>query len=124
MADPRRAAAESPDSTDQLVFTFAFELPVAVGVLPFGVTPGSARLTITGDRLTVRFGPWCVDTPLANVADAEVTGPYTWYRVIGPARVSLRDRGLTFATNDRQGVCIRFRRPVPGIDPLGVVRHP
>jgi hypothetical protein len=122
MVDPRRPTA--PDASDGLVFTFAFALPEVLAGLAFGVTPASARLTITGDRLVVRFGPWCVDTPLANVAGAELTGPFSWLRVLGPARLSLRDRGLTFATNDRQGVCIRFRTPVPGVDPLGVVRHP
>jgi len=124
MVESRAATPGVSGAADELPFTFAFALPEALAVLPFGVTPASSRLTIAGDRLTVQFGPWRVDTPLANVAGAEVTGPYSWYRVIGPARLSWRDRGLTFATNDRRGVCIRFRRPVPGIDPLGVVRHP
>jgi hypothetical protein len=74
--------------------------------------------------LRVAFGPWEVVTPLTNVADAEVTGPYFWLKVIGPAHLSMRDRGLTFATNDRQGVCIRFREPVPGALPLPWLRHP
>jgi hypothetical protein len=58
------------------------------------------------------------------VAGAQLTGPYSWPRIIGPAHVSLKDRGLTFATTDRQGVCIRFRQPVTGLDPFGVVKHP
>jgi hypothetical protein len=65
-----------------------------------------------------------VRTGLANVAGAEVTGPYAWPKVIGPPHLSFADRGLTFATNPEQGTCIRFRDPVPGIDPIGVLRHP
>lgn len=107
-----------------LDFRFSFALPALVAGLPFGIGPSSARLTISADRLVARFGPWCLETDLANVAGAAITGPYSWPRVIGPARLSLRDRGLTFATTDRRGVCIRFREPVPAIDPFGVIRHP
>lgn len=52
-----------------------------------------------------------------------VTGPYRWYRAIGP-RLSLADHGLTFGTTTACGVCLLLREPVPGIDPLGVIRHP
>jgi hypothetical protein len=90
----------------------------------FGITPGSARVVLHDDELEARFGPWRVRTPLGNVVGAEVTGPYAVPKVIGPAHVSLSDRGLTFATNARRGVCIRFAAPVPGIGPLGLVRHP
>jgi hypothetical protein len=76
------------------------------------------------DRLVARFGRWRVDTPLGNVASAELTGPYRpWMKVIGP-HLSLADRGLTFGTNTDAGVCLRFHRPVAGLDPLGVIRHP
>lgn len=90
----------------------------------FGVQPSSARVRLLDDHLDVRFGPWRVRTPLGNVVGAEVTGPYFPPKVIGPAHLSLSDRGLTFATNARQGVCIRFAEPVRGIDPLGLLRHP
>jgi hypothetical protein len=124
MPAPRALDDDTDDVADpDLEFPFDFALPeLLVGRL-VGVTPASARLCISGDRLTARFGPWRVDTPLANVAGAELSGPYWWPRIIGPARLSLWDRGLTFATTDRQGVCIRFRRPVRGIEPLGLVRH-
>ena len=52
-----------------------------------------------------------------------MTGPYRWYRAIGP-RLSLADHGLTFGTSAARGVCLLLREPVPGIDPLGVIRHP
>jgi hypothetical protein len=90
----------------------------------FGVSVPRAAVEVDRDRFVARFGPWVVATPLSNVVSAEVSGPYRWYRVVGPARLSAADRGLTFATTDRAGVCVRFREPVRGIDPLGVVRHP
>ncbi|MBA2438430.1 MAG: hypothetical protein H0V52_08805, partial [Acidimicrobiia bacterium] len=49
-------------------------------------------------------------TPLDNVKGSQVTGPYATLLVIGPARLSIADRGLTFATNARRGLCIRFRQ--------------
>ena len=55
---------------------------------------------------------------------ATVTGPCSWPKVIGPAHLSLPDRGLTFATNPERGVCITFDAPVPGLDPFGALRHP
>jgi hypothetical protein len=76
------------------------------------------------DTLRARFGPWLVETPMANVAGATTTGPFAILKTIGPAHLSLADRGLTFASNRDQGVCIRFREPVAGLDPLGVIRHP
>ena len=73
--------------------------------------------------LRVRFGPWLVETPLDNIAGAEATGPFSPLRALG-VRLSLADRGLTFGTTTRGGVCLRFRDPVPGIEPWGVLRHP
>ncbi|WP_410638908.1 hypothetical protein [Amycolatopsis sp. lyj-346] len=79
------------------------------------------ELDVTG--LRVRFGPWLVETPLSNLAGAEATGPYRALRVFG-VRLSLADRGLTFGTTTRGGVCLRFREPVRGIAPWGLIRHP
>jgi hypothetical protein len=62
-------------------------------------------------------------TPLSNVEDAEVTGPYLPFKVIGP-HISLADRGATFGTTWRRGVCVRFRRPVPAALPGGLLTHP
>jgi hypothetical protein len=65
-----------------------------------------------------------VSTPVANVLSTTPTGPYATVKTIGPAHVSLRDFGLTFATNRERGLCIRFRRSVPGLAPTGWLRHP
>jgi len=78
---------------------------------------------VDDERFTARFGPWVVSTRLANVLSAHVTGPYHPAKVIGGPRLSLADRGLTFATNADQGVCVQFVRPVRGIDPIGRYAH-
>lgn len=88
-----------------------------------GVRAAADGVWVGEDELTARFGHWRVVTPLVNVADAEVTGPYAWWKVAGP-RLSFADRGLTFGTTARAGVCRRFRDPVAGIEPTGVLRHP
>jgi hypothetical protein len=80
-------------------------------------------LELDAAGLRVRFGPWLVETPLSNLAGAEATGPYSVFRSFG-VRLSLADRGLTFGTTARGGVCLRFREPVAGIDPWGRIRHP
>jgi hypothetical protein len=65
-----------------------------------------------------------VKTPLANVKDVAVTGPYRFFKTAGPARLAVTDRGLTFATNGTRGVRIRFHAPVHGLDPFGLLNHP
>ncbi len=91
---------------------------------PFGVRPSAGYVEVDGDRLTARFGPWCVATGVDNVTGVRTTGPYSWWRVVGPARYSLADHSLTFATRTDVGVEISFAEPVAGLDPMGVVRHP
>ena len=80
-------------------------------------------MTLTPDRLVACFGPWVCHTATSNVGAVSLTGPYHWYRAIGP-RLSLADHGLTFGTTTTRGVCLQLRDPVPGIDPLGLIRHP
>jgi hypothetical protein len=106
-------------------FRFAFSPLVAPFSALAGVLPSTARVEVDDDELRIDFGPWWrLRTPLGNVAGAEVTGPYQLVKVAGPPRLSLRDRGVTFATTTARGVCIRFHEPVPAIDPLGRIRHP
>jgi hypothetical protein len=90
----------------------------------FGVTPERAWVDVHDDELEVRFGFWHVATGLRNVTHVEVTGPYSFYRTAGPARLAVIRHGLTFATNGDRGVLVRSRVPVVGIEPLGVFRHP
>lgn len=90
----------------------------------FGVTPATSYVQLEDERLTVRFGRWVVDTPRSNIRSAQVSGPYSVVKTIGPAHLSAADRGLTFASNNRSGACLTFREPVTGIDPLGIIKHP
>ena len=83
----------------------------------------TAHVTITGDRLVARFGPWSCETTLDNIVSVELTGPYRAYRAIGP-RGSFADRGLTFGTTTAGGVCLCFCEPVRGLDPAGLIAHP
>jgi hypothetical protein len=91
---------------------------------PAGVwSDDDAFVELDEDRLLVRFGHWSVSTPARNLAGAQVTGPFAAVRALGP-RLSLADGGITFGTSTPSGVCIRFHQPVPGIEPVGVLRHP
>ncbi len=90
----------------------------------FGVRPGRAWIELDADRLRVRFGFWRLETAIENIDRVRLTGPYrSAFRAIGP-HISLKDRGISFGTNIELGVCVLFRRPVPGRETLGLVRHP
>lgn len=106
------------------VFPFRFTPVFRAAALPFGITPARAYVALVGDDLVARFGPWRVRTPLTNVRDWQRTGPFSVPKVIGPAHLSLADRGLTFASNAEAALCLRFHEPVGGIDPLRRLRHP
>lgn len=103
---------------------FAFAPLFQIAALPFGVHPSTCHVELQGTHFSAHYGPWTVSTPLANIASAEVTGPYSWFKVLGPPRLSLGDQSLTFASNPDRGVCIEFYEPVPGVEPSGRLRHP
>ena len=105
-------------------FRFAFDRSYRLPALLFGVVPATTWVEVADGQLRVRFGPWSLRTPLANVASATVTGGFAWLRTAGPAHLSLTDRGVTFATNGDRAVCVTFHTPVKGIDPTGLIRHP
>ena len=87
-----------------------------------GVTPTTAWVEVDEEELRVRFGRLGLRTPRDNVVGVEVTGPYRWYRAIGP-RLSLADHGVTFGTATHGGACVCFHEPVPAL--LGARRgHP
>jgi hypothetical protein len=102
---------------------FAFDRRFALVDRLIGVTEGTTGVDIDAVEFRARFGPWCVATPTTNLHSAVVTGPYNLLRVIGLPHVSLADGGLTFATNAKAGVCIRFRQPVTGLLPFGLATH-
>jgi hypothetical protein len=105
------------------VFPFRFSPSWRLASSFFGVASRTSWVEVTERRLHARFGPWNVTTPLSNVAEVGVTGPYRFHRAAGSARYSFADHGLTFATTGERGLCIRFHEPVPGIEPTGVLRH-
>ncbi|MGI8679506.1 MAG: hypothetical protein ACR2LX_12640 [Jatrophihabitans sp.] len=105
-------------------FPFAFERRYAVAGRGFGITEATTSIVIGGGQLQSRFGPWHIETPLDNITSVELTGRYAFIKTAGPARLGLTDRGLTFATNSRAGVCVEFAEAIRGIDPRGWIRHP
>lgn len=93
-------------------FPYHFDMRFAPMWLSAGALPGRDGVTITDDgRLVATFGLLKVDTPLDNIDDAHVAGPYRWWTAIGP-RLSFADDGLTFGTNHRGGLCIHFHDKV------------
>ena len=113
------------EQTESTHFEFEFEPMFEKVGWALGITPSTTGVDVTRDgELFFRFGPWRVETHLDNVRSATLTGPYAIPKTIGPAHLSLRDRGLTFATNHRLGVCIEFEDAVGGIEPFGIIRHP
>jgi hypothetical protein len=109
---------------DQVRYRFLFDRALVPLSAAAGVLPMTASLTLDDDSLVVRFGPWSLRTSRDNIAGCEVTGPYKPWRVAGPPHLSLKDRGITFATSTKAGACIRFHEPVQGLLPTGVLRHP
>jgi hypothetical protein len=107
-----------------LTFPFEVDYPMAHLSRAFLVDPEAANLMLDGERVVASFGPWKVETTLDNVEEVRVTGPYSAWKVLGPPHVSMSDRGLTFATSTRRGLCLRFREPVPGVAPVPLIRHP
>ncbi|MFA9429543.1 hypothetical protein [Egicoccus sp. AB-alg2] len=87
-----------------------------------GVTPATAQVVVGAGVLRARFGPWLLDTTVDNIRDVTVTGPFTPLKVIGP-HLSLADRGVTFGTNARTGVCVQFDEPVGALAGHRVLRH-
>jgi hypothetical protein len=105
-------------------FDFAFDPTYRPAARIFGITPSTAWVEVSDERLEARFGPWRVSTARSNVVDAAITGPYAFWKTAGPARLAITDIGLTFATTGKQGVLIKFAKPVRGLDPFGLLRHP
>jgi hypothetical protein len=104
-------------------FDFDFSSSWSVPLRLAGVSPRTAWVAVGDGRLAVHFGPWQLRTPLANVLDAQVTGPYSLLTGLG-VRISLRDRGVTFSTTTSGGACVTFVEPVPAALPFSALKHP
>lgn len=107
-----------------LRFEFRFAAAYRLPALLFGVTPRTAVVLLTPDRLEVRFGAWRLRTPRANLAGTQRTDGFSFVKTAGPAHLSLADHGVTFATNGDAGLCLRFHQPVRVLDPTGHLLHP
>ena len=108
---------------DMESFDFAVDPALRRWSRAFGVRPENCTVTLSPTVLTVRFGRWSQATTAANVAAVSVSGPYRWWKVAGPPRLSLADGGITFATTAEHGVCLQLRQAVGAIEPLHLVRH-
>jgi hypothetical protein len=117
------AQEERPSTAHGVAEYFPFAAPDARLLRIVRLPRPDDGVRFDGALFTVRFGPWRVRTGTANIASAEVAGPYRAWKALG-ARLSLADRGLTFGTVTTAGVCITFHEPVPGIEPTGLLRHP
>jgi hypothetical protein len=105
-------------------FEFAWADAYRVPARIFGVTPSNAWVEVGDGSFEARFGLWRVKTPLENVGDVALAGPYRFFKTAGPARLAITDRGLTFATNGDRGVRITFKTPVRGLVKSDILRHP
>jgi hypothetical protein len=104
-------------------FAFRFDPRYQWYLALMGVRPDGSVVRVGAGELDARFGRWRCRTPVANVTCTQVTGPYSPLKAIG-ARLSFKDRGLTFGSNAERGLCIEFRDPVRGLEPTGRLRHP
>jgi hypothetical protein len=112
------------DDTSTISMSFAFERPLDTWARWFAVVPTRSYVRLDDHGFEAVYGPWRVASLWSNVVGVERTGPYRAWKVAGPARLSLSDRGITMAGTTAGGACLRFREPVRGLDPLGVIRHP
>lgn len=96
-------------------FAFDFEGKFRPLVLAAaGATPSNSEVVVEDGRFIARFGRYTVDTPVTNIRKTETSGPYRWYRAIGP-RGSFSDGGATFGSTTRGGVCLTFTEPVTAL---------
>ena len=105
-------------------FPFRFAATYRLPALAAGVTPMTAYVEVGESELVVRFGLWRLRTELTNIAGAQRTGGFAYLKTAGPPHLSFTDKGVTFATNGEDAVCVRFHDPVTVLDPTGRVRHP
>lgn len=117
-------SAVGPPTEVVRAFDFAFSPAYAAAARPFGIAPATTSVEVGPQWLYVRYGPWKLLTPRANVVAAHVTGDFSFLKTAGPAHLSLRDRGVTMTSNGDRALCLEFAEPVSAIDTTGVIRHP
>lgn len=95
----------------QLRFPFRVDRRWKPLLLLWGVRPERAEISLADGRFLARFGPWRFETPLANVRDHAVTGPYRWWSALG-VRLSASGGDGSFCSTADRGVCLRFHERV------------
>ena len=101
-------------------FEFAFDSQFRPFLALIGVTSGTAHVTLTAERSWRASGRGRAK-PDRQCARRVPHGPYHWYKAIG--RGSFVDRGHLWHNDSRW--CLRVvARPVPGLTPVGPLRHP
>ena len=113
-------SARTEDAVQRFEFDFAKRYRPMLAAI--GVRPANSYVTLSSQEMVARFGRWTCKSPVDNIKCVHLTGPYLAVKAIG-TRMSAADTGLTFGTNTVGGVCVCFRRPVPGFDALGNLRH-
>ncbi|MGW1489389.1 hypothetical protein, partial [Micromonospora parva] len=116
-------AARRPMTGVATRFPFRFDAAFRPMLALLGVRPATAWVAVSERDLMIRYGPWRLRTARDNVVAVELSGPYRWWRAIGP-HLSLADGGATFGSSTAGGVCVRFGVPVPALLPGGRLRHP
>ncbi len=105
-------------------FEFSFVATYTSLARVFGITPSNSWVEVSDEKFRARFGPFRLSTPLQNITDVSITGPYALLKTAGPARLGITDGSLTFASNGDRGVLLSFAKPVSGKGPLRLLRHP
>jgi hypothetical protein len=104
-------------------FDFLFDRPARYLLAALGITPATSGVDVGAEEMKIRYGPWRLSVDRRNVKAASVTGPFSAWRAIGP-RLSLADRGVTFGTNTRAGVCVALWQPIAALAPRRLLTHP
>jgi hypothetical protein len=136
--DGGMAAAIGDQQTRRRILTVFTDLRRLTG--PLGITDRSTIwLFPTGRAGRVHWHGFCdaataaaltaalTELPERAEATAHATGTGTGQFKMAfhpPFRLSLADDCLTFGTTTRRGVCLLLGEPVPGIELLGLIRHP
>ena len=115
---------QDPPTEQVRTFDFAFSPAYAAAARPFGITAATTSVEVGPRWLFVRYGPWKLLTPRANVVAAHVTGDFSFVKTAGPPHLSMSDRGVTMTSNGDRALCLEFAQPVTAIDTTGVIRHP
>jgi hypothetical protein len=77
---------------------------------PFGVRAGHRQVTLSGDRLEVRFGWFGATIEVADIERWDITGPYRWYRAIG-VRHTVFSHDISFCGDASGAIRLWLRTP-------------